>query len=274
MRYQKIKKNFKILVVFLFMGLLLFPYTGWTESFQDSVWFQDPEGWHFYKEKQQENPEPQQEEFNQREKKIFSERMKQRGEELLSKALEEPTVENVYAYAKHQKEMMERSQEFSEIWQIVISLYPELLDKDHPANPVFRTEEYALIKEKEDQALERLSDKAGIFFIYSSGCHYCSVEAKEVKRFLTEHPYFSFKAVSIDGAVLPEFPDSEVDNGFSAKIGVQNVPAIVLYFPEKGGFLKVSEGLIDKSTLKRRLILYEKLYETENLDKFLYSASY
>jgi len=268
------KKSFKILIVLLLVSFLIFPCIGRAENFQSSIWFQDPEGWHFYKEKKEEVHEPEYEEFTSAEKKLFSEKMKKRGEELLSKALEEPTVENVYAYARHQKEMMERSQEFSEVWQLVVSLYPDLLDKDHPANPAFRIEEYALAKEKEDRAIERLSQKAGLFFIYSSGCHYCAVQAKEVKKFLSEHPYFSYKAVSTDSGVLPEFPDTEVDNGFSVRIGIQNVPAIVLYFPEKGGFLKVSEGLIDKSTIKRRLILYEKLYETEDLDKFLYTASY
>ena len=44
--------------------------------------------------------------------------MERKGKELLSKAIETPTLENVTAYAEHNKKMVEMSDKFSRIWQL------------------------------------------------------------------------------------------------------------------------------------------------------------
>lgn len=256
-------------VSFIICCFFIFTSNAFSMSLNKSIWTQEPEGWHFYKEKKHKYIEPEEQKKKDKDQEeLFSERMRKKGEELLSKAMENPTIENVYNYAKHNKEMIDRSQRFADMWQFVLALYPELSYPDKPAHPRFRLQEYKLEDQITYNSLLSLSQKAGLFFIYSTSCPYCYEQAKDIKKFTQEYPFFTVKAVSVDGGIFPEFPDTLIDQGFTYRIGIKSVPALVLYFPQKDGFLKVSEGAIDLTTLKRRLILYEKLYDQQNLDSY------
>lgn len=273
-----IKYFYFICILSLSLVLLLFsnPYA---QEFQKSIWLNNPEGWHFYKEKKHKyvEPEPSKEEsfsqdFSQEE--LFTQRMKKEGERLLSKAMESLDIESVYNYIEFQKQMIDKSQQFADVWELVVSLYPHLTYPENPAHPKFRPIEYKYRDEQIKAAINSLSERAGIFFIYSSTCPFCQKQAQELSKFYQEFPNFVIKPITVDGGVLPEFPDSVFDVGFAFNLNIKSLPAIILYFPDKQGFLRVSEGAMDLTTLKRRLVLYEKLYEDQKLDTYLTFVNY
>lgn len=282
MRLQK-RSTAVVRLLGLLLILLFFPSSGYSQS---RWWQRSDEGWFFYhdppkeEKKEEENEENQflpgdQNRILEEEKNVekplqgspeipqppeptplFTETLKKKGEEVLSRAMENPTIENVKAYIEHNNLMIKLSENFSIAWQKALMIYPELQSSvptsDADKDIYFREE-----KEKERDVLYELSREAGLFFFYSASCPYCERQAKHLKRFLSEYPFFIIKPVTMDGGIFEEFPETVPDNGISVKIGVEKVPAIFLAFPPDR-FERISAGLLTAEELKRRLILYAK----------------
>lgn len=265
MRFRReLKVQISSLII---MVLLLVPLISHAESYW---WERRGEGWFFYKDP----PKEEKKEEVGKEKPetlgppasishppLFTERMKKWGETLLSRAMEEPTVENVRAYMEYNRLMMKLSENFSLAWQKALMMYPELesgvMISDADKDLYFES-----LREREREILHDLSRKAGLFFFYDGSCPYCERQAYYIKRFLIEHPYFVVKSVSLDGSVFSEFPDTAMDNGISQRLGVNTVPSIFLAFPPDR-FERISTGLVTASELKRRLIWYAAQINTE-----------
>lgn len=250
----------KILISIFLFSLFLFPL----DVFANSYWWErGDEGWFFYKdplkeekneikekEKPEKNPEPQ----APKTPVLFTEKMKKLGEELLSRAMEKPTIENVRAYMEYNRLMMKLSENFALSWQKVLMMYPEL-EGPAPVSDSDKDLYFDAVKEREKEILYQLSRKAGLFFFYDGSCPFCERQVYYLKRFLAENPFFVIKPVSLDGTVFFEFPDTAMDNGISQRLGVSRVPSIFLAFPPDR-FERVSSGLITTEELKRRLIWY------------------
>lgn len=240
----------------------------------DRWWLKHDEGWYFYHEE----PAMQEEEIKEQQQTeaavfgappassplsagqagapepLFTESMKKKGEELLSTAMEKPTTENVKAYMEHNKAMMDISSAFSVVWQKVLMTNPEL-EASTPASDADKDIYFKVEEEKEREALMKLSQQTGLFFIYSSTCHYCKRMAIRLRQFMYSYPYFTVKAISMDGGILPEFPDSEVDNGITQRLGIDKVPVVLLALPPDR-FDPIANSLITGADLKRRLLWY------------------
>lgn len=254
---MRFRKELWIKISFAVMGLLLYS----SFSFSGSYWWErEEEGWFFYKdppkkEEQEEKPRsPLSTTSPSSSPPLFTERMKKWGEELLSKAMEEPTVENVRAYMEYNRLMMKLSENFSLAWQKALMMYPEL-ESPVPISDADKDLYFESVKEREKEILYRLSRKAGLFFFYDGNCPYCERQAYYLKRFLIENPFFVVKPVSLDGSVFQEFPDTVMDNGISQRLGITTVPSIFIAFPPDR-FERISSGLVTTSELKRRLIWY------------------
>jgi conjugal transfer pilus assembly protein TraF len=232
-------------------------------------WERGDEGWFFYKDppkEEEKKPEVRLEIPSSQPELLFTERMKKWGEELLSRAMEEPTIENVKAYMEYNNLMMKLSENFSLAWQKALMIYPEL-EGPVPVSDVDKDLYFETVKEREREILYGLSKKAGLFFFYESSCPYCERQAYHLKRFMVENPYFVIKPVSLDGSVFDEFLDTVMDNGISQRLGVNMVPSIFLAFPPDR-FERISTGLITADELKRRLIWYAKEIDTSYYSNF------
>ena len=226
-------------------------------------WNKHDEGWFFYNEAIEPEPEKEQKTVApllypippNAPQPLFSESMKKRGEELLSRAMENPIMENVKAYMEHNQKMLALSKNFSLVWQRVLMSHPELLS----GTPVSDSDKDIYFKQtakEKKEALERLSADAGLLFIYDTTCPYCVRQAKYLKMFIDEHPSFIVKAVTMNGEIVAEFPDSVKDNGISARLNVTEHPAIFLMYPPDR-FERVSTGLITPDELKDKLLLLQ-----------------
>jgi len=265
---MKLKEKSKALVLISLLLTVLFALTAYSQPYW---WEKEDEGWFFYKDhpweeekkeevKEEKKPEVKRESPAPGPEPLFTERMKKRGEELLSRAMEEPTIENVKAYMEYNNLVMKLSENFSLAWQKALMMYPEF-EGPVPVSDADKDLYFQSVRKREQEILQGLSREAGLFFLYSSSCPHCERQALHLRRFMAEHPYFVVKPVSSDGGVLPEFPETMMDNGIFSRLGVDKVPSIFLAFPPDR-FERISVGLLTADELKRRLIWYASEIDT------------
>lgn len=176
-------------------------------------------------------------------------------------AIMQPTRENVIAYLYLQKEAMDRSQVFSEVWQQVVWTTPAL---DHTlVRPTSPKAVHAYYDERNDnrkQAIEQLAQTHGLFYFFRESCPYCKQFSPILKSFAKRHG-FHVTAISMDGGPTPGFENFRVDNGTASRLGVQTVPAVYLVNPKSRHVQPVSFGLLGPTELEERI--YSLMNNTE-----------
>lgn len=178
--------------------------------------------------------------------------LREKAKKLLEQAVMKPSNENITAYLTVQKVILEKAETFAHKWKEVVWSTPEL---DYIAvHPVSNTG-LNLYKQERNRQQEKelmgISQRSGIFFIFSSTCQYCIAQAGILKRF-SEKYGFSVLPVTIDGKGLPEYPYPYMDNGTSEKLGVERTPSIFLVSPPD--IIKpVSSGLLTFDELEKRI---------------------
>lgn len=239
--------------------LITFYFVPFAYSLQGNKWWQkSDEGWFFYKDPPKavkDKPKDKAVEDKPRDRKIETQKpkdeplatevLKRQTERFLSEAMVEPTEANVKRYMEHQKRMMQLADRFALIWQRVLMKYPELYAQVSTEG----------VNEEIKQAIFELREKAGLFFIYSSSCPHCLRMAEVIKDFREKYGFMVIP-VTIDGGILPEFPDTQFDNGISMMLGIQTVPAVFLAYPYEDRFEPINTGFISLPDLERRLYHY------------------
>lgn len=266
-----LKSSCSFLISFLLVSVVCLSLA-YAEGVKNKRWWEHKEeGWFFYKDKPAPTKEKKEEEIQPPPKqevkvepvKPFIERMKEKEQELLGKALQSPTYENVREYMIFNKKRLEMSENFALMWQKVLMQHPELNTRDY-----YSTQDKDLVFERErktrQKTLERLAQNAALFFFYTSDCEFCKRQAQYLDKFKVRHPNFIIKAISVDGGILPEFPDSEIDNGISLTLGVNTYPTIFLAFPPDR-FDRIATGIIAIDILEQTLMWYDSQLKDVNL---------
>lgn len=231
---------------------LLLPITN-IHAQQKQWWQGDSDGWFFYDDpekavapqKKEPVAEPKEEPKKEQpvEKPLLaSEQLKKKGEELLSNAVTNPTEENVKAYMVHNKQMLEMSDRFSLVWQAMLMKYPELYKQ---------TSTDSVTKETED-TVKSLRFTAALLFIYTSTCEFCQKTAPVIAEFQRKYD-FTVLPVTMDGIPLEVLPNTVPDNGISARLGIETVPAIYLAYPGEDRFERISTGFLSLTELERKI---------------------
>lgn len=234
------------------LGLALILSASATDSMAASPkwWERHDEGWFFYNEKSApaepeeipDTPVPPPKE----EPPLATDIIKKEGDRLLSEALVNPTEENVVKYMRYQKESLDMSTRLAYIWQRMLMKYPDLyMDTG-------TTKVHHEIKE----SVDRLAQKAGLFFIYSAGSEVCQQAARVVADFQSAHPSFIVVPVTIDRPLPLLADNTKPDNGITSQLGVKSVPAWYLAYPDENRFEHIGTGALTLSDLERRLYHY------------------
>ena len=244
----------------ILMGACI-PFAG-AKADSSPWWMKGEQGWFFYKDPpqvQQEEPPrmslppPKPEEATP--VLPFIERMKRKGDQLLSNAMERPDEANMLAYMRHNKAVLDTSNTFAQIWQRMLMKYPDLfLD--------ISTEK---TKEEIEKSIRDIRDDAGLIFVYNESCPFSKREVPVLTEFKAKHG-FEILPVTMDGGIFPEFPDTRLDNGISATLGVKTVPAIFIAFPAQGKIDLLSSSFISLIDLESKIYRY---LVSENLLKDL-----
>ena len=172
----------------------------------------------------------------------------------LDQAIIDPSEEHIAHYIRLQQSISRKANRFSEVWQQVLLEQPELnYSLEVPTNNIARQVYFTEQVRKTENAIDELSQEAGLFFFYRSDCPYCHRFAPILKDF-AERYHISVVAISVDGGILTEFPDSKMDQGQAEQFGVYFYPALFLVNPTSEQITPVAYGLISQEDLKARLL--------------------
>lgn len=245
----------------LSLGTWLFLYT----AFLSPVAMAEPfvekheEGWHWYQNpffateealKERSHTTPETTPVTPTQKvKAYQQELEKR----LHLAWVNPTHQNIKAYQTLQKDLMGRSQTFSEMWMQVLYQNPQL---DHtvlfPVNQkgrhIYLDNEKKLIQE----TIQSLKDSYGLFFFFKSECAYCKAFAPIVQAF-SQNTGWEVLAISVDGSHLEGF-ESVVDNGLWAQLNPSVLPALFAVNPKTHTILPIAYGLTSLEEMENRIM--------------------
>lgn len=208
-------------------------------------------GWHWYEKQDTSSDEDDSKESDPIEKMSVIQATVKRA---LDKAVLEPTKENVKSYIEIQNQVAQRSAKFAELWKEALLENPQLdFTLRHPINNLARQVEADQDTRQEEEAIRRLAAKSGLFFFYRSTCPYCKAFAPILKRFV-DHYGISIIAITTDGIILPEFPDSVVDKGQKALFDIKVEPAVFTVNPYTHKAVPVGYGLMSEADLKKSIL--------------------
>jgi len=113
-------------------------------------------------------------------------------------------------------------------------------------------------KKVRKQTLVELSKTHGLFFFFRSDCEYCHMMAPTLKRLERESGMTVFP-VSLDGVGIPDYPNPVPDRGFSTKIGINTVPALVLAVPSTQEAVIIGMGMMTEEEIYDRINTLTKI---------------
>ena len=214
-------------------------------------------GWHFYcdsKVKEDDKSAPKNDGSIENAKADLQQ-IKAKLEDLKIRAVIYPTEANTLNYIAYQQEQLERASQFSHVWQRVLRNNPNLdYTVSTPISGVGNQLVQEIKKQDLSKILSRLNERYGLFFFYGSKCIHCHKYSPILKVFANTFG-LEVVPVSIDGGILPEWPNSMVNNGQLEKLGLSDkpVPATVLFDNKSKQLLPVGFGLLTISELEERI---------------------
>jgi len=217
----------------------------------------DPQGWLWYKRAPQQRVleiKPKKKENDDKDSSTLSYRdrikqVRENFEEIQSKAILEPTIENVRAFQRAQNAVLDKADEFQKMLMIaaLIEANPITQSLSSTASRTIYYEEQAAELERD---IKNLARTYGLFFIFKNDCPYCHQFAPTVKELIDTYD-FDYKAISKDGLPLKEFPEAVLDNGMIAKLNPEGIyPCLFLVNPRTGEVIPLAKGLINMPQLK------------------------
>jgi conjugal transfer pilus assembly protein TraF len=186
-------------------------------------------------------------------KTLYTERMKafQKDlEEAQSRAILNPSYENVRTFKAYQDQVMTRATKFSEMWLMVNLMEGGVREEDNN-NLAFRKIYDGQEDQRLDEALKKVAKTHGLFFFFKQDCPYCHQFAPLVDRFAKAYG-FEVKAISQEGGQLKEFPESVQDNGMGSKLNPEGIyPSLFIANPKTGEVAPLAWGFVSLADLKR-----------------------
>ena len=113
------------------------------------------------------------------------------------------------------------------------------------------------MQRKEKNRLKQINyinQKYGVFFFYRGNEPLDNKLGSVVKEFSQQYG-IPFIAVTVDGRVNPDLPDTRQDQGQSCRMQITHFPAIFLVEPVKQTYKPLSYGFITLDDLARRVLI-------------------
>jgi conjugal transfer pilus assembly protein TraF len=175
--------------------------------------------------------------------------------ELKARAILEPTPENVQAYVRFQREQLDRSSLFADVWQRAVWQNPELdYTLQRPVSTLGKRQWLDTRKVDRDRALYRLSERYGIFYFFAQSCAACAIMSPILKSVADSHALHVLP-VSTDGGPSDVFPRYVVDSGQRERMGLTEkvTPAVVLFDTQTKRAIPVGYGVMPADELMDRI---------------------
>ncbi|GJL61903.1 MAG: hypothetical protein NPIRA04_05570 [Nitrospirales bacterium] len=169
-------------------------------------------------------------------------------------SLDDPTIQSVREYFLVQKAAFARAERFTNMWQLALYTEPELdYHTAHPVSALGHSLTAQVERHTDDQLLSHVNQEAGLYFFFTSTCSYCQAQAKALKLFADTYGWKVFP-ITQDGVGLPEFPHPKPDNGMGKRVGVRQVPTILLAIPTERFIVPIGAGLMSVEDLRTRVL--------------------
>lgn len=175
--------------------------------------------------------------------------------ELKARAILEPTPQNITAYIRYQREQLDRSSLFSDVWQRAVWQDPELdYTQVRPVSTLGKRQWIDQRKADRDQLLNSLSERYGLFYFFAQSCAPCSVMSPILKSVADSHR-IPVMAVSTDGGPSEVFPRYVVDSGQRERMGLESkvTPAVVLFDSRTKRAIPIGYGVLPADELMDRI---------------------
>ncbi len=221
-----------------------------------TYWLRNREGWFWYQDPPQQARKPDPKPLDPARPAELAEfdAMQKRLDELKRVSVMNPSDQNMLAYMRYQRFVMDKSEVFAGRWQRLVWSIPEL-DYGLTGRPTNSTAIVAYDEQQRDrqaQLVRGLAATHGLIFIFRSDCPFCHRFAPILKRFQEEFGMTVF-AVSLDGGGLPDFPNAPMDNGIAARLRASVVPALYLTTPSNRQIRPVGFGVMAMTDLIERI---------------------
>lgn len=233
------------------LATMLFLLSAGHEALCEPYFDQREKGWFWYEPfpKPRDTTRP-----GSRERHMTVEQIREKGERLFETALLFPTRENVRAYMEHQKQVLEQSERFSQVWKRVLWDTPGLdATVDYPVSAAGAEISRNLQRSARDEMIERISRVGKLVFFFRSDCPFCRGQAEVIKTLERRHG-IGVLAASLDGRGLyPLYPNFVNGGAQAARLGVNRVPALFLFVPSRSKIARIGTGYLTLGEIRRRL---------------------
>jgi conjugal transfer pilus assembly protein TraF len=177
-------------------------------------------------------------------------------EELKARAILEPSPENVTAYVRFQREQLDRSSMFADVWQRALWQDPGLdYTLQRPVSTLGKRAWIDQRKSDRDRVMGQISQRYGVFYFFSSSCGACDIFSPILKA-VSDKFGLAVLAVSMDGGPSATFPGYMVDSGQYEKLGMgteRQVPALVLFDSVTKQPMPIGYGILSQDEIMDRV---------------------
>lgn len=271
---------------FLLYILLLTP-TCFAQQENPKFYDQRSKGWFWHEPEPEPVPEPERESLDQKQPDtpaneeptqqpstvtLDSAWLKANLEKLTTKAIDNPTPENLAAYAYAQRLMMDLGSRFSTKMTEFMTLEQQLQESNRRPFSAFALNEFADERNKTKlEIMQQLKENTHLWFFYSSTCSFCMKQLpvlNELQR-LTNIPIM---AISMDGGLLPGMENMELvydeDLRVSQMFNVTSTPTMFMVVNKDRTPIPLTIGLNSLDEIEKRLLLISRQAGVITEDQF------
>ena len=265
--------------------LLALPLIGWGSSFELSAQSVERKPPSFYSERERgwfwhepDDPEPEKEDEAEPPATPLPETTPRKQESavipldaqwleenipvLMRAAINNPTRENIAAYAYAQRLMMDMSSRFSTRMMEFMALEDSLSEEARRPTSAFSLQSF---KDETAQNLRGAINKVGsqshLWFFFSSTCGYCQRQIPILRELVRRYDV-EVLAVSLDGYSMPGLEDFEHvyddDMSVAMRLGVEFTPTTFLVSNDGEYFANIGAGLSTLPELESRFLIASK----------------
>lgn len=152
-------------------------------------------------------------------------------DEALNKSILHPTEKNILKERMLSTLYMDLAQRYQENSQMVVARNPQInYMLRYPVDDAARKHHDTMVDKEVYQRVSSIAKTHGLFFFYSGSCQHCRLFAPTLLHFAKKYG-FEVIPISVDGNILPEFPNSKINNGQAQFLGVKTLPAVFAMDP-------------------------------------------
>lgn len=178
-------------------------------------------------------------------------------DELKARAILEPSEANILAYIRYQRQQLDRSSTFADIWQRALWQNPDVdYTLQRPVSTIGKRAWLDNRVAERQAAMQRIALRYGVFYFYAQSCAACEIQSPILKS-ISDSNHFSVVAVSMDGGPNRVFPNYVVDSGQRERMGLPGraTPALVLFDTVTKQPIPIGTGLMAADEIMDRIFI-------------------